>query len=151
MKKNEVVFNSKEIQKILPHRYPFLFVDRIIYLNLEDEEIIGQKNFSINEHFFQGHFPGAPIVPGVIVLEAMAQTGGILVHEKGYKDNTAVLLNIANAKFRRPIVPGDVMHLHVKAIHISNKGGKMKAEAKVNDKVAVEAELSFALVEKEQL
>jgi len=81
----------------------------------------------------------------------MAQTGGILVHEKGYKDNIAVLLNVSNAKFRRPILPGDVMYLHVRALHISNKGGKMKAEAKVNDKIAVEAEMSFALVAKGQL
>jgi len=78
------VFNAKEIEKILPHRYPFLLVDRILHINLEENEIIGLKNVTVNEPFFQGHFPGAPIMPGVLILEALAQTGGVLVHQKGY-------------------------------------------------------------------
>lgn len=151
LNKDSIVFNTKEVAAILPHRYPFLLVDRILHMDLEEDEIIGQKNLTINEEFFQGHFPGAPIMPGVLILEALAQTGGILVHQKGHVQKIAVLLNIASAKFRRPVVPGDVLMLHAKAIHVSKKGGKVKARAEVNEKVVAEAEISFALVDKEQL
>jgi 3-hydroxyacyl-[acyl-carrier-protein] dehydratase len=146
-----ILLNVKEIAKILPHRYPFLLVDRIIYLNLEENVIIGQKNVTVNEQFFQGHFPGAPIMPGVLILEALAQTGGILVHKKGYCEKIAVLLNINNAKFRKPVVPGDVLTLHATGLHFSNKGGRIMAKAMVNEQLAVEAEIGFALVDKEQL
>ncbi len=148
---NEIIMNIKDILKILPHRYPFLLVDKIIHLNLEENIIIGQKNVTFNEQFFQGHFPGAPIMPGVLILEALAQTGGILVHQKGNQEKTAVLLNINNAKFRRPVVPGDVLYLHACAVHLSHKGGKVQAKALVNDKLAVEAEIGFALIDKDQL
>lgn len=145
------VLNLKEISKILPHRYPFLLVDRIVYLNLEENAIIGQKNVTANEQFFQGHFPGAPIMPGVLILEALAQTGGILVHQKGYNQKIAVLLNVNNAKFRKPVLPGDVLFLHATGLHFSSKGGRIQAKAMVNEQLAVEAEISFALVDKEQL
>src|SRR5277367_3632738 len=145
------VLNLKEIMQILPHRYPFLLVDRIIYLNLEENVIVGQKNVTVNEQFFQGHFPGVPIMPGVLILEALAQTGGILVHKKGHCEKIAVLLNINNAKFRRPVVPGDVLTLHTTGLHLSNKGGRIMAKALVNEQLAVEAEIGFALVDKEQL
>jgi len=143
--------NSKDIEKILPHRYPFLFIDRILHIDLEENEIIGIKNVTINEPFFQGHFPSAPIMPGVLLLEALAQTGGILVYQKGYIKKIAVLLNIVYAKFRRPVLPGDVLHLHVKALHVSGMGGRMRAKALVQDQLVVEAELSFALVDKNKL
>lgn len=145
------LLNIKDITKILPHRYPFLLVDKIVYLNLEENTIIGQKNVTVNEQFFQGHFPGVPIMPGVLVLEALAQTGGILVHQKGHVDKIAVLLFINNAKFRKPIVPGDVLFLHASGQHISSKGGRVQVEAKVNDQLVVEAEIGFALVDKDQL
>ncbi|MCC6127731.1 MAG: 3-hydroxyacyl-ACP dehydratase FabZ [Chlamydiae bacterium] len=145
------VLNAKELQNILPHRYPFLLVDRIIYMNLEENEIIGLKNVTVNEPFFQGHFPGAPIMPGVLLVEALAQTGGVLVHQKGYDKKIALLLNIVSAKFRKPVLPGDVVHLHAKGLHISNNGGKVRTKAMVGDQIVVEAELSFALVSKEQL
>jgi len=147
----KVLLNHRQITKILPHRYPFLLVDKIIHIDLENDEIIGQKNVTINEQFFLGHFPNAPIMPGVLIIEAMAQTGGILVHQKGYVEKIAVLLNVANVKFRKPIYPGDVINLYAKAIHISNKGGKMKTKALVDENVCVEAELSFALIDKEKL
>jgi 3-hydroxyacyl-[acyl-carrier-protein] dehydratase len=145
------VFNAKQIEKILPHRYPFLLVDRILELNLEENEILGVKNVTVNEPFFQGHFPGVPIMPGVLILEALAQTGGVLVHQKGYTQKIAVLLNIANAKFRKPVLPGDVLLLYAKGLHISGNGGKVKAKAMIGEVLAVEAELSFALVDKDQL
>jgi 3-hydroxyacyl-[acyl-carrier-protein] dehydratase len=145
------LFDVKAIAAILPHRYPFLLVDRIIQLDLEGNFIVGVKNVTINEQFFQGHFPGAPIMPGVLILEALAQTGGILVHQKGYNDRIAVLLKIDNAKFRRPVVPGDSLILEAKGQHFSSKGGKVHARALVEGQLAVEAEIAFALVHKEQL
>jgi len=147
----KTIFGYEKIKEILPHRYPFLYVDKVIYLNLEENEIIAQKNNTINEHFFQGHFPQVPIMPGVLIIEALAQTGGILVHEKGHTNKIALLMNVANAKFRHPIRPGDVIDLYAKGVHISNKGGKIKAKASVNDKLCVEAQLSFVLIDKNQL
>ncbi len=148
---DKIIFNAKQIASILPHRFPFLLIDRVVHIDLENSEIIAQKNVTINESFFQGHFPDVPIMPGVLILEALAQAGGILVHQKGFKSKIAVLLNISNAKFRRPVVPGDVLFLHAKGVHVSQKGGKIQAKAMVEDKIAVEAELSFALVDKGQL
>ena len=149
--RQSVVFNAKEIAKILPHRYPFLLVDRVIYLNLEENKIVGQKNVTMNEQFFQGHFPGAPIMPGVLILEALAQTGGILIHQKGYGHKIAVLLNMNNVKFRKPVVPGDVLILEAQGLHFTSKAGKVHVRALVNDQLAVEAEIAYALVDKEQI
>ena len=146
-----VLLTVKDIQNILPHRYPFLLVDKIIHINLQENEIIGVKNVTVNEPFFQGHFPGIPIMPGVLILEALAQTGGVLVHQKGHVKKIAVLLNIANAKFRKAVFPGAVLHLHAKGVHISATGGKISAKAMLGDQIATEAELSFALIDKEKL
>jgi 3-hydroxyacyl-[acyl-carrier-protein] dehydratase len=151
VKERPVIIGPKKIESILPHRYPFLLVDKVIYLNLEKNEIIGQKNMTKNEQFFQGHFPEVPIMPGVLILEALAQTGGILVHQKGYTDKIAVLMNISEARFRKPIVPGDIVDLYVKALHVSNKGGKIKARALVGENVVAEAEITFALIDKNKL
>ena len=141
----------KEIIKILPHRYPFLLVDRILEIDLERGYICGQKNLTINEAFFQGHFPDAPIMPGVLILEALAQAGGVLVHLKGQVEKIAVLMNVNEAKFRHPVRPGDVLILHCEGIHFSSKGGRVKAKAMVGDKIAVQAEIGFALIDKSQI
>lgn len=141
----------KEIIKILPHRYPFLLVDRIIKADLNKGYIQGQKNVTFNEMFFQGHFPEVPIMPGVLILEALAQTGGILVHLKGFTEKIALLLNVNSAKFRNPVKPGDVLDLYCEGIHFSSKGGRVKAQASVQNKIAVEAEIGFALVDRNQI
>ncbi|MBA3957539.1 MAG: 3-hydroxyacyl-ACP dehydratase FabZ [Parachlamydiaceae bacterium] len=143
--------NINEVVSILPHRYPFLLVDKIIELDLEKGIIIGQKNVTINEPFFQGHFPGAPIMPGVLILEALAQAGGVMVHLKANNGKIAVLLNVNNAKFRAPVHPGDVLMLKAEGLHFSLKGGRVKVEATVNDKIVAEAEIGFALVDKTQI
>jgi 3-hydroxyacyl-[acyl-carrier-protein] dehydratase len=145
------ILDVKDIVKILPHRYPFLLVDKVLEIDLEKGYVIAQKNVTINEAFFQGHFPGAPIMPGVLILEALAQAGGVLVHLKGHQQKIAVLLNVNNAKFRHPVKPGDVLMLHCEGIHFSTKGGRVKAQAKVHDKIAVEAEIGFALIDKSQI
>lgn len=141
----------KEIVKILPHRYPFLLVDKILELDLEKGIIVGQKNLTINEAFFQGHFPDAPIMPGVLILEALAQAGGVLVHLRSNREKIAVLLNVNNAKFRHPVRPGDVLILRCEGMHFSSKGGKVHAQAVCGDKVACEAEIGFALIDKKQI
>jgi 3-hydroxyacyl-[acyl-carrier-protein] dehydratase len=141
----------KQIISILPHRYPFLLVDRVLEYNVEEGYILAQKNVTFNEAFFQGHFPDAPIMPGVLILEALAQAGGILVHLKGSGDQIAILLNIKEAKFRHPVKPGDVLLLRGNGIHFSSKGGRIKAEALVNDKVVTEAEIGFVFVNKNQI
>ncbi len=145
------ILDTKEIMKILPHRYPFLLVDKIIELDLEKGTIVGQKNLTINEAFFQGHFPDAPIMPGVLILEALAQTGGVLLHLKQNPDKIAVLLSVKNAKFRHPVRPGDVLCLHAEGVFFSSKGGKIRAYATVNGKTACEAEIGFACINKEQI
>jgi len=145
------LFDIKKICEILPHRYPFLLVDKILEIDLDKPSILGQKNVTFNEAFFQGHFPNAPIMPGVLILEALAQTGGILVHEKGFIDKIALFLSVYHAKFRSPVKPGDILHLYAEGMVISSKGGRVKTKAMVGSKVAVEAELGFALVKKEQI
>lgn len=141
----------KEVIKILPHRYPFLLVDKIVEMDLEKGYILGQKNVTINEAFFQGHFPEAPIMPGVLILEALAQAGGVMVHLKANNGKIAVLLNVNNAKFRQPVRPGDVLFLKGEGIHFSSKGGRVQVTALVNEKIAVEAEIGFALVDRSQI
>lgn len=148
---SQVPIEIKQIRQILPHGYPFLLVDKVIHLDLAANEIIAQKNVTINEEFFLGHFPGTPIMPGVLLLEAMAQAGGILIHKKGNTDRIALLMNVTNAKFRKPVIPGDVLHLHAKAVHITQKAGKIKAMATVDKNIVVEAELSYALIEKSKI
>lgn len=145
------LLDVKEILKILPHRYPFLLVDKILDIDVQKGTIKGQKNLTFNETFFQGHFPDAPIMPGVLILEALAQTGAVLVHMKGEKEKIAVLLSVKNAKFRNPAKPGDILYLHGEGLHLSSKGGRIKAVATVNDKVAVEAEIGFALVDRKHI
>jgi 3-hydroxyacyl-[acyl-carrier-protein] dehydratase len=144
-------FDINKIIHILPHRYPFLLVDRVLEIDLEKGYVLAQKNVTINESFFQGHFPGSPIMPGVLILEALAQAGGILVHLKGPANKIAILLNVNQAKFRHPVKPGDVLHLRGQGLHFSSKGGRVKAEALVNGKVAVEAEIGFVFVDKNQI
>ena len=145
------ILNSKEIKNILPHRYPFLLVDKIVELDLDSNSITGLKCVTMNEEVFQGHFPEAPIMPGVLILEALAQTGGILIHQKGFKEKTAVLLSVTNAKFRRPAYPGDVIYLHVEGTHLSSKGGKVSARAMINNQIITEADIGFALTSFEQI
>jgi len=133
------------IQKILPHRYPFLLVDRII--GLTDKKIIGLKNVTINEPFFQGHFPGRPIMPGVLILEAMAQVGGVgalsLSENLG---KLAYFLSIKEAKFRKPVVPGDQLIIEVEIVKKKLSVMQVRATAKVAGEVVTEAEMMFAFV-----
>ena len=148
---NETVISLQEILEILPHRYPFLFVDKVIAMDLEKNTIVAQKNVTSNEEFFQGHFPNAPIMPGVLLVEAFAQTSGILVHKKGYTHEIAVILKINNVKFRNAVKPGDVLYIYAEALHLSAKGAKFKGKTMIGDKIAMEAEFTCALIAKNKI
>ncbi len=129
-----------EIQKMLPHRYPFLFVDRVLEVE-PGKRIVGIKNVSYDEQFFQGHFPGRPIMPGVLIVEAMAQAAGVLVYKSmEIADNMVYFMTIDKAKFRRPVVPGDQLRLEVEAVQNRGKAWKFTGKALVDGKVVCEAE-----------
>lgn len=141
------MLDIKEIQQILPHRYPFLLVDKII--TLEERKIVGIKNVTINEPFFQGHFPGSPIMPGVLIIEAMAQVGAVLfLRLDENKKKLAYFTGIDKAKFRKPVGPGDQLKLELEVLKMTSRICKMKGQAFVNETLVVEAELLSALVEK---
>jgi len=137
-----VLLDSRAIQEILPHRYPFLLVDKIIELEPRTR-IVGVKQVTINEYFFQGHFPDAPVMPGVLQIEALAQVGAILaLREFEDRENKIPFFSgIENGRFRRPVVPGDTLTLEVTAIRIGSKVQKMRGEAKVDGQITAEAEI----------
>lgn len=136
-----------DIQRILPHRYPFLLIDRILELE-EDKRAVGIKNVTINDEFFLGHFPGRPVMPGVLIIEAMAQVVGVLMLSKpGNHGKLAYFMSLDNAKFRKTVVPGDQLRLEVEIIKLKSKTGQARAQALVEGKVVAEADLMFSLVE----
>lgn len=138
--------NIQEISAILPHRYPFLLVDRISEID-PGKKIVGFKNVSINEPFFQGHFPNHPIMPGVLIIESMAQMGGVLAFKsaKGSEGQLVFFLGIDRAKFRRPVYPGDQLRIEVEVLQERPPYWKLKGLAYVDGKLAAEAELKAML------
>jgi beta-hydroxyacyl-ACP dehydratase FabZ len=142
------VLDINEIRGILPHRYPFLLVDRIV--ELEADRVVGIKNVTANEPFFQGHFPDFPVMPGVLIVEAMAQTAGVLVLKSiPDRDNKLVLLvAVENARFRRPVVPGDSLRMEMKVIKRKASVAKMAGVATVDGVVVAEAEVMCKLADK---
>ena len=145
----ETIYDIRQIQEILPHRYPFLMVDKIVEL-IPRDRIVGIKQVTMNEHFFQGHFPAMPVMPGVLIIEALAQVGAILaLREFDDRDGKIPFFaGIEKARFRKPVVPGDTLFLEVKALRMGNKVQKMFGEAKVNGEVVAEAEIMSLIGEK---
>lgn len=149
---NNDIIGIKEIMNYIPHRYPFLLVDKIINL-VKGESAIGIKNVTMNEEFFQGHFPGEPVMPGVLQIEALAQTACVLVikslGEKAPRNPGILFTTINNVKFRKPVIPGDRLELHVKIIKSKLSIYVIEAYGVVDDQKVIEAEFSAMLYDKD--
>jgi UDP-3-O-[3-hydroxymyristoyl] N-acetylglucosamine deacetylase / 3-hydroxyacyl-[acyl-carrier-protein] dehydratase len=150
VKKEGVVLDVNAIQRILPHRYPFLMIDKIIQLELE-KKVVGVKSVTIDEPFFVGHFPGQPIMPGVLIIEAMAQTSGILILNSlpNFEEKLVYFMQMNNVKFRKPVVPGDQLFLEVELVNKRSKVFMMKGEAFVNDILVAEADFMAGVVDRD--
>lgn len=139
------IYHIEEIMQMLPHRYPFLLVDRL-EVEIPGEKGVGIKNVTMNEEFFQGHFPGNPVMPGVLIVEALAQTGAVaILSQPEWKGKTAYFAGINKAKFKQKVVPGDTLVLETEIIKVKGPIGVGQATAKVNGKLACSAELTFAI------
>ncbi|HBC97337.1 MAG TPA: 3-hydroxyacyl-[acyl-carrier-protein] dehydratase FabZ [Clostridium sp.] len=146
--KFNVNFGLKEIKQIIPHRYPFLLVDKVTYME-PGKKVVAYKNVSGNEYFFSGHFPEEPVMPGVLIIEALAQAGAVaILSQREFKNKIAFFGGIKKARFRRKVIPGDTLKLVVEIIKIKGPAGVGKAEAYVGDKKAAEAELIFMVEDK---
>ena len=143
-------YDIRKIMALLPHRYPFLLVDRVMELEPGDR-IIAMKNVTINEPFFQGHFPGEPVMPGVLIIEAMAQAGGLLAYESGNADNHGQLIyfmGMDRVRFRKPVVPGDQLIFEAKILKMRAKAAKMAGTASVDNQLVAEAILMASFGER---
>jgi 3-hydroxyacyl-[acyl-carrier-protein] dehydratase len=146
----EVVYDIRKIMAFLPHRYPFILVDRIVEM-IPHERIVGLKNVTMNEPFFQGHFPGAPVMPGVLIVEAMAQAGGILAYASRGEDEEKELvyfMGIDRARFRKPVIPGDQLILEMVSTKTRGNVFKMSGKASVDGAMVAEAEIMAMTGEK---
>jgi 3-hydroxyacyl-[acyl-carrier-protein] dehydratase len=146
-----MTFDIQEILEFLPHRYPFLLIDRIIEFEPRTR-LVAIKNVTINEPFFQGHFPGYPIMPGVLVVEAMAQAGGIIMMAEipDRATKLVVFTGIERAKFRRPVMPGDQLRIEVTVLSFKTRAGRIEGKAYVDGKLACQATLTCAVVTRER-
>jgi 3-hydroxyacyl-[acyl-carrier-protein] dehydratase len=144
------ILDINEIRRILPHRYPMLLVDRIV--EIEPERIVGIKNVTHNEAFFQGHFPDFPVMPGVLIVEAMAQAAGVLVLKSipDREKKLVLLVGIENARFRRPVMPGDQLRMEMTVVKRRASVAKMAGRATVNGQVVAEAEVMCKLADKDE-
>ncbi|SMC38674.1 3-hydroxyacyl-[acyl-carrier-protein] dehydratase [Sporomusa malonica] len=140
-----MILSSTEIQEVIPHRFPMLLVDRIVELE-PMKRAVGIKNVTINEHFFMGHFPEKPVMPGVLILEAMAQVGGVaMLYPEEYRGKLAFFAGMDRVKFRKPVTPGDQLYMVAEIIKLRGSAGKVWAQAFVEGQVVAEAEFLFAL------
>jgi 3-hydroxyacyl-[acyl-carrier-protein] dehydratase len=139
------MIDINEIKKLLPHRYPFLLVDRVLEI-VPKQRIVALKNVTANENFFNGHFPAKPVMPGVLIIESMAQAAGILMlSQEEHQGKIPYFTGIDNARFRRMIVPGDQIILEIEVMRLKGNVGRVRGVAKVEDQIAAEAEMMFVV------
>jgi len=142
------MLDIEQIRSYLPHRYPMLLVDRILEIE-PGKRAVGLKNVTINEDFFNGHFPGQAMMPGVLILEAMAQVGGVMMLSlPSHQNKLAVIGGIENVRFRKPVVPGDTLITEVEVLHIRKSFGKVRLTGRVNNEVVASCEMMFGLVDR---
>jgi 3-hydroxyacyl-[acyl-carrier-protein] dehydratase len=147
-----MVINNEEIQQILPHRYPFLLLDRVLEIIL-NEKVVALKNVTVNEPFFQGHFPGKPIMPGVLIIEAMAQAGGILAYQSAPQltgKKLIYFMGMDKVKFRKPVVPGDQLILELIVLRRGQRVWKMQGKAFVGEALVAEGEFTAAIIDEKE-
>ncbi|MDF7826821.1 3-hydroxyacyl-ACP dehydratase FabZ [Pontiellaceae bacterium B12227] len=138
------VMSTTEIMEILPHRYPFLMVDRITAMDVEAGTVTGFKNLTMNEEFFQGHFPGNPVMPGVLQMEAMAQVAGVMLNSRGGNEGrVAYFMSMNKVKFRKMVTPGDQLRMEISPLRIRSRMATVQGKAYVGDDLVSEAELTF--------
>lgn len=142
----EKVLGTSEILNTIPHRYPFLLVDKIIELSEDGTRAVGLKNMTINEPFFQGHFPQYAVMPGVLIVEALAQTAAVAFFRGEHRGKLGVLAGIDGFRFRRQVVPGDVLRLEVQLTKMRGQIGRLHGKASVDGEVAAEGEILFAVI-----
>jgi 3-hydroxyacyl-[acyl-carrier-protein] dehydratase len=143
------MIDIREIQNHLPHRYPFLLVDRILEMD-KGKKAVGIKNVTVNEPFFMGHFPGNPIMPGVLIVEALAQLAGLLAFLSGIQGDAVYFMSIEKAKFRKPVVPGDQLRLEITTLHQRANVWKFSGNAKVDEKIVAESEFTAMVLKKDE-
>ncbi|MDR1951952.1 MAG: 3-hydroxyacyl-ACP dehydratase FabZ [Elusimicrobiota bacterium] len=149
LKEGEKLLTHQEVLKIIPHRYPFILIDKVKINSNEPTKVVGYKCVSGNENFFMGHFPGAPIMPGVLIVEAMAQTACVLfLGNPQTKNCLAYFMGIDNVRFRQAVKPGDVLEIHVETLKWVGRRGKVKGEVFVDSTLAAEAEFMFIIVDR---
>lgn len=150
MEKLEQILSVQDIMGLLPHRYPFLLIDRIVELE-ENQRIVALKNVTMNEPFFQGHFPNIPIMPGVLIVEAMAQAGGVLVFQSlpNREEKLVFFMGIEGARFRKPVRPGDQLLFEMEVVRVKARVGRLKGKAYVDGAVVAEAEIMFSMVDRD--
>ena len=146
------IINAEEIMRELPHRFPFLMVDRIIDIDKEEGRIVGLKNVSVNEWFFQGHFPEKKIMPGVLIVESLAQTGAVLLMRliENAQSKLMYFMTIEKARFRKPVVPGDQLRLEVTLGRLRGSYCRMEGKALVNNELVADMVMSCAIIDKDR-